>query len=69
MTHIRRDKARPASLAECLDTDVAAEMALARSDAPAATSRDATVLLAKRSGYEGAQKGQERLCVLSSARG
>jgi hypothetical protein len=66
MTHIRRDKARPASLAECLDTDVAAEMALARSDAPAATSRDATVLVAQRV-RGSAKRARTALCLVERA--
>src|SRR5271168_3250208 len=41
--------AHMAPLADYLDTDVAAEMALALSAAPPAISRDATVLVLKRS--------------------
>lgn len=56
--------AHMAPLAEYLDTDVAAEMALARSAAPDAISRDATVLVLKRSGYEVAQKGKNGFVCL-----
>jgi hypothetical protein len=50
--------AQMAPVAEYLDTGSEAETALARSAAPAAISRDATVLVLKRSGYEVAQKGK-----------
>ena len=57
-----------APLAEYLDTDAGAEMALARSAAPAAISRDATVLVLKRSGYEVAQKGKNGfVCLVERA--
>ena len=50
--------AQMAPAAEYLDTNVQAEAALARSAALAAISRDATVLVLTRSGYETAQKGK-----------
>jgi hypothetical protein len=54
--------------AEYLDADVGAEMALARSAAPAAVSRDATVLVLKRTGYEVAQKGNNGfVCLVERA--
>ncbi len=60
--------AQRAPIAEYLDTDVAAEAALARSAAPAAISRDATVLVLKRSGYEVVQKGKNGfVCLVERA--
>lgn len=60
--------AHMAPLAEYLDTDVGAEMALARSAAPAPISRDATVLVLKRNGYEVAQKGKNGfVCLVERA--
>jgi hypothetical protein len=60
--------AKMAPIAEYLDTDVSAEIALARSAAPAAISRDATVLVLKRSGYEVAQKGKNGfVCLVERA--
>ncbi len=56
--------AHVAPLAEYLDTDAGHEVALARSAAPAAISRDATVLVLKRSGYEVAQKGKNGFVCL-----
>jgi hypothetical protein len=56
--------AHMAPLAEYLETDVRTEAALARSAAPAAISRDATVLVLKRSGYEVAQKGKNGFVCL-----
>jgi hypothetical protein len=56
--------AQMAPLADYLDTDVAAEMALALSAAPPAISRDATVLVLKHSGYEVAQKGKNGFVCL-----
>lgn len=53
-----------APLADYLDTDVAGETALARSAAPPAISRDATVLVLKRSGYEAAAKGKNGFVCL-----
>jgi hypothetical protein len=60
--------AQMAPLAEYLDSDVGAEIALARSAAPAAISRDATVLVLKRNGYEVAQKGKNGfVCLVERA--
>jgi hypothetical protein len=56
--------AQMAALPEYLDTDSGAEMTLARSAAPAAISRDATVLALKRKGYEVAQKGNNGFVCL-----
>lgn len=57
-----------APITEYLDTDIDAEAALARSAAPAAISRDATVLVLKRSGYEVAQKGKNGfVCLVERA--
>jgi len=56
--------ARMAPLAEYLDTDAGTEMALALSAAPAAISRDATVLVLKRGGYQVAQKGKNGFVCL-----
>jgi hypothetical protein len=53
-----------APLAEYLDTDAGTEIALARSAAPPAISRDAAVLVLKRSGYEVAQKGKNGFVCL-----
>ena len=72
----RRVRAQPAEtsyaqmvpLAEYLDTDAGAEMALARSAAPSAISGDATILVLKRSGYEVAQKGKNGfVCLVERA--
>ena len=60
--------AHMAPIAEYLDTDLAAEADLARSAAPAAISRDATVYVLKRSGYEIAQKGKNGfVCLVERA--
>ena len=60
--------AQMAPLAEYLDADVGAEIALARSAAPIAISRDATVLVLKRTGYEVAQKGKNGfVCLVERA--
>jgi hypothetical protein len=60
--------AHMAPLAEYLETDVGAEAALARSAAPSAISRDATVLVLKRSRYEVAQKGKNGfVCLVERA--
>ena len=60
--------AHMAPLAEYLETDVGTEIALARSAAPAAISRDATVLVLKRSGYRMAQKGKNGfVCLVERA--
>lgn len=60
--------ARMAPVAEYLETDANAEIALARGAAPAAISRDATVLVLKRSGYEVAQKGKNGfVCLVERA--
>ncbi|MDQ2840328.1 MAG: hypothetical protein M3Y72_04670 [Acidobacteriota bacterium] len=60
--------AQMAPIAEYFDTDVETETALARSAAPAAISRDATVLVLKRSGYEVAQKGKNGfVCLVERA--
>ena len=60
--------AQMAPVAEYLDTNVGAETALARSAAPAAISRDATVLVLKSSGYETAQKGKNGfVCLVERA--
>ena len=56
--------AQMAPIDEYLETDAEAEIALARSAAPAAISRDATVLVLKRSGYEVAQKGKNGFVCL-----
>jgi hypothetical protein len=56
--------AQMAPVAEYLETDAEAEIALARSAAPAAISGDATVLVLKRSGYEVAQKGKNGFVCL-----
>ncbi len=57
-----------APVAEYLATDTEAEIALARSAAPAAISRDATVMVLKRSGYEVAQKGKNGfVCLVERA--
>jgi hypothetical protein len=56
--------AHMAPLAEYLDGDAEAEVALARSAAPAAIARDATVFVLKRSGYEVAQKGKNGFVCL-----
>jgi hypothetical protein len=57
-----------APLAEYLATDVGAEVALAGSAAPSAISRDATVLVLKRNGYEVAQKGKSGfVCLVERA--
>lgn len=53
-----------APVTEYLETDAEAEIALARSAAPDAISRDATVLVLKRSGYEVAQKGKNGFVCL-----
>jgi hypothetical protein len=56
---------RMAQPAEYLMTDQNAEIALARSAAPAAISRDAGVLVLKRHGYEMAVKGSNNfVCVV-----
>ncbi len=60
--------AQMAPVAEYLDTNFEAEAALARSAAPAVISRDATVLVLKRSGYEVAQKGKNGfVCLVERA--
>jgi hypothetical protein len=60
--------AQMAPVADYLDTDVGTEAALARSAAPAAVSRDATVLVLKRNGYEMAQKGKNGfVCLVERA--
>ncbi len=60
--------AQMAPVAEYLETDAEAEIALARSAAPVAVSRDATVLVLKRSGYEVAQKGKNGfVCLVERA--
>jgi hypothetical protein len=60
--------AQRAPLNEYLDTDLEAEAALARSAAPAAISRDATVFVLKHSGYEIAQKGKNGfVCLVERA--
>ncbi len=60
--------AQMAPIAEYLETDAEAEIALARSAAPDAISRDATVLVLKRSGYEVAQKGKNGfVCLVERA--
>ena len=60
--------AQMAPISEYLDTDAEAEIALARSAAPDAISRDATVLVLKRSGYEVAQKGKNGfVCLVERA--
>jgi hypothetical protein len=57
-----------APLAEYLEEGVGTEAALARSAAPSAISRDATVLVLKRSGYEVAQKGKNGFtCLIERA--
>lgn len=56
--------AKMAPLAEYLEADARTEIALARSAAPAAISRDATVMVLKRSGYEVAQKGNNGFVCL-----
>ena len=56
--------AQMAPVAQYLEADAEAEIALARSAAPAAISRDATVLVLKRSGYEVAQKGKNGFVCL-----
>jgi len=57
-----------APLAQYFATDAGAEVALARSAAPFAISRDATVLVLKRSGYEVAQKGKNGfVCLVERA--
>jgi hypothetical protein len=53
-----------APLAEYLETDARTEVALALSAAPAAISRDATVMVLKHSGYEVAQKGKNGFVCL-----
>lgn len=60
--------AQMAPIAEYLENDLEAEMALARSAAPAAISRDSTVLVLKRTGYEVAQKGRNGfVCLVERA--
>ena len=60
--------AQMAPVTEYLEADAEAEIALARSAAPAAISRDATVLVLKRSGYEVAQKGNNGfVCLVERA--
>jgi len=60
--------ARMAPLAEYLEPDSATEITLARSAAPVGISRDATVLVLKRSGYEVAQKGKNGfVCLVERA--
>jgi hypothetical protein len=54
-----------APLAKYLDADTNAEISLARSAAPAAISRDATILVLKQHGYETAEKGKNHfVCVV-----
>lgn len=60
--------AQMAPVAEYLDADAAAEAALARSAAPDAISRNATVFVLKRSGYELVQKGKNGfVCLVERA--
>ena len=56
--------AQMAPVSEYLDTNLEAEAALARSAAPAAISRDATVLVLKRGGYETVQNGKNGFVCL-----
>jgi hypothetical protein len=56
--------AQMAPFAEYLEADAGTEAALALSAAPAAISRDATVMVLKRSGYEVAQKGKNGFVCL-----
>jgi hypothetical protein len=57
-----------APLAQYLEADAGTEIALARSAAPAAISRDATVMVLKPSGYEVAQKGKNGfVCLVERA--
>jgi hypothetical protein len=65
---VRGSYPQMAPLAEYLDNDAGAEMALARSAAPVAISSGATVLVLKRSGYEVAQKGKNGfVCLVERA--
>jgi hypothetical protein len=60
--------AQRAPVAEYLATDVDAEASLARSAAPSAISRNATVMVLKRSGYEVAHKGTNGfVCLVERA--
>jgi hypothetical protein len=60
--------AQMAPIAEYLETDIEAEAALARSAAPAAISRDATVMVLKRGGYEVTQQGKNGfVCLVERA--
>ena len=60
--------AQMAPVAEYLEPDAESEIALARSAAPGAISRDATVLVLKRSGYEVAQQGKNGfVCLVERA--
>lgn len=60
--------AQMAPVAEYLDADAGAETALARSAAPPAISRGATVLVLKRTGYEVTQKGNNGfVCLVERA--
>ncbi len=59
---------RMAQLAQYLDADQNAEIAMARSAAPAALSHDATVLVLKPNGYETAVKGTSGfVCLVERA--
>ncbi len=61
---VRTQYGQMAPITEYLDSDAEAEATLARSAAPAAISRDATVLVLKQNGYEVTQKGKNGFVCL-----